>query len=352
MQRICHLRFYQCIFFMLSFCFTLNIFAAGNPSPFYSGVKYRGFNLSGGEFDTGFNLPFPIDALYFTKKGANVLRIPFKWEYIQPDLSKEIDFQSGNAKKLRELVETFTKAHIYVILDMHNFLRYPVENFHGPVIGEDSHATTEKFAAAWGSFAKQFKNNPYVFFDLMNEPLSDPPLILKNYNAAISYIRAAGFQNLLLLEGSDWSKMSTWIDKNAKDFVAENIHDPNNNYALNIHQYLDHEGGSTENCFPAQNVLTDIHFDTFILWVKSQKIPVFLTELGGANNSNCADAIHTVLNAVEKNPDQNHSGGFIGWAGWMGGHATAGFLLNLAPDASGNEKIQMTKGFALHLKNP
>lgn len=321
------------------------------PTPaVYTGVKYHGFNLSGGEFDSAFNLPYATDALYFIRKGANILRIPFKWEYIQPDLSKPIDFSTGNAKKLNDLVTTFTKAHLFVILDMHNFLRYPSNNFQGPVIGNDANATTEKFALAWGSFAKQFKNNNYVFFDLMNEPLADPELILKNYNAALDVIRKEGFDNLVLLEGSDWSKMSTWTNKNAKYFIASNIHDPQNNYALSIHQYFDDEGGSTNNCFSSLEVLTKIHFDSFVTWIKTQKVPIFLTELGGANNQNCADTIQTVLTAVENHPDENHAGGFIGWAGWMGGHATSGFLLNLMPDANGIEKIQMTKGFSLHLK--
>jgi endoglucanase len=322
------------------------------PTPkSYSGVKYRGFNLSGGEFDSGFHLPYPADALYFVQKGANIFRIPFKWEYIQPDLNQPINFNVGNAKQLNDLVAVLTKAHIYVILDMHNFLRYPTEAFHGPVIGKDSPATTEKFALAWGSFATQFKNNQYVFFDLMNEPLADPDFILKNYQVVIQTIRARGFKNLLLLEGSDWSKMSTWVTKNGAYFTSDNIHDPENNYALSIHQYFDDAGGSTDTCFASKDVLTKIHFSDFLQWVKNQKMPVFLTELGGANNQNCANAIDTLLTAVENNSYQNHVGGFIGWTGWMGGHATAGFLLNLLPDSPTHEKTQMRQGFELHLKN-
>lgn len=320
------------------------------PSPsIYQGVIYRGINLSGGEFDSAFNLPFAKDALYFVQKGANTVRIPFKWEYIQPDLTKPIDFTQGNAKKLVDLVGELTHAGIYVILDMHNYLRYPSQMFNGPVIGLNSPATTHLYAQAWASFAEQFKNNDHVFFDLMNEPLADPKLILTNYNAAIIAIRSKGFKNLLLLEGNDWSKMSTWMKENASTFIPTNIHDPDNNYAINVHQYFNDEGGNTATCFDPTILLEKIHFNDFIQWVKANKVRVFLSELGGADNTTCAADINKLLTLIESNPHQENVGGFIGWTAWMGGHAASGFLLDLAPNKNGSEKIQMSAGLDRHL---
>lgn len=330
------------------------------PTPTtYKNVPHRGVNLTGAEYDYAFQLPDAESALYFVKKGMNSIRIPFKWEYLQPaaELGKPLDFNKGNAKKYAALVKQLTDAKITVIIDMHNYMRYQ-----SGVIGVDSIATTQHYSSIWSDFARQYKDNPYVIFDLMNEPHDlNPADLIKNYNAAIAAIRTQGFNNIILLEGSAWSGLESWTDgeanSNANVFANGAIHDPKNNYAINVHQYYDHAGGGTRVC-QTENLLQTFKFQAFLDWLRANKVAAFLTETGGAANEGCASAINQLLTAVEANPASNiHEGGFLGWNGWDAGRNTDNgpyrkddlFYLG---DFDTPEKIQMQQGFNLHLTAP
>lgn len=91
-----------------------------------------------------------------------------------------------------------TSKGAYVILDPHNYARYP---YNGAVIGASgSDVTTQNFATFWSMLASLFMSNPNVFFGLMNEPNSmTTELWLADANAAIAAIRGTGAQNLILV---------------------------------------------------------------------------------------------------------------------------------------------------------
>lgn len=324
----------------------------------YKEIPYRGINLAGGDFDSGFQLPYPADALYFIQKGMNTVRLPFKWEYVQSDFSQPIDFSSGNAQQISVLVDTLTAANITVILDMHNYMRY-----NNQIIGASAVNTTN-YANAWGNFGAQFKGNNLVFFDLMNEPNTMPTeLILTNYNAAISSIRAAGFSNTLLLEGNAWSGINSWTQNwygtsNALVFVPSNITDPQNNYWINVHEYFtDPDGGGSGigDCVDPNSLLEIEQFSTFVEWLEQQDLTAFLTETSGEATTNCIADIDEFLTAVEQNPvNNNRLSGFIGYTLWAGGHAWQGsnYPLDLAPNSDGSEQPQMREAVDHHLTPP
>ena len=79
----------------------------------------------------------------------------------------------------------------------------------GSIIGNWSDpkaATTEQFGEFWGELASRFKHNEKVIFGLMNEPWgTNTSLVLKNDQAAIDHIRAAGCKQLILAPGNDWT---------------------------------------------------------------------------------------------------------------------------------------------------
>ncbi len=328
------------------------------PTPSsYSGVMYRGVNLAGAEFDDAFHIPYASDALYYVQKGMNIMRIPFKLEYIQPNLSVPIDFTQGDASELVSLVNTLTDAKIYVIFDMHNYMRY-----NNQIIGQSPSVTAKNYADAWGQIAGQFKGNAYVFFDLMNEPHDmSTELILSNYNAAIASIRAQGADNLVLLEGNNYSGVAGWTQSwsgntpSSQVFLPANIKDPSNNYAINVHEYFDSPtggGGGSNECIDPSTVLTVEKFQDFIAYLQTYKLRAILTELGGLATANCCGCIDNFLTAVEQHPASQDVGGFIGWSAWAGGHSWGSYPLNLTPNPDGSEKMQMTQGFEKHLTPP
>lgn len=336
-----------------------NVAPIAPPTVYPSGILYRGINLSGGEFDSGFYLPGASEMIYFISKGMNITRIPFKWEYIQPNLDLPIDFSSGHALQIVDLINALVDAHVYVLLDMHNYMRYD-----GQVIGASS-VTTTQYATAWGELAAQFHGSSphnystYLFFDLMNEPHDmDTHLILTNYNAAIAAIRDQGANNLVLLEGNCWSCLGTWFTdcgngSNATVFVPGNIIDPANNYALGPHQYLDASpcGSGYSNCLNPSSVLSDNNFTGFTDYLRTNNLRAFLGEINGIASSNCYDCINTYLTAVEENAYSEGNGGFIGWCAWSAGHAWPPTdPLNLT--WFGSDAPQITEAFSLHLTAP
>ena len=354
------------------------------PTPtVYNTLQYRGVNLSGAEFEKPYNLtPSAFDAYYFVTKGMNTVRIPFRWEYLQPNLGLAIDFTKGYGKQLMDLVGTLSNAGIYVIVDMHNYMRYPLGSGNdGPVIGVDSKATAVLYAKAWQEIAAEIMrrnyNNNYVLLDLMNEPwssrgesLSSSPsklsteIILDNYIAAMTAIRSVGFKGMLLLEGNAFSGLLDWEANyygtpNATVFMPKNI--PDSNYAINVHQYLGQNAApTTTDCVTPSTLLTLKNFSQFVTWMSTNKVPVILTETGGIPSSNCTQDINIFLSALESNAYQPGQGGFIGWLGWTGGDAwypvsdsnfQKQFLI--APKINGSEAIQMQQGaFGGHLSAP
>ena len=277
-------------------------FATASPPPCYSssfptpqtygtGTTYRGFNLAGCDFET-FSPPCACDAIYFMNQGANVMRLPVLWEFLQPNLNTVIDFTTGYAGIYAQIVSTLTNAGVKVIIDMHNYMRYNISSpgsvITGPnyIIGMNypdgssyvAGPTVTQYASAWGQIATYFATNTNVIFDLMNEPNDmSTQLILDNYNAAIAQVRyaeqLAGVDpHLILLEGNGFSCLGAWVNpnsdyggqcnasntgspstgcaecgtgscnacvlSNASVFTPSNIVDTGNNYAINVHNYF------------------------------------------------------------------------------------------------------------------
>ena len=84
--------------------------------------------MTGAEWGDTFNeISWPDVKLaqYFVEKGMNTFRLSIRWKYIQPDLTKPIDFVSpGYGKQVDQFIKTLTDARIYFILDVHNYMHY------------------------------------------------------------------------------------------------------------------------------------------------------------------------------------------------------------------------------------
>merc|ERR1712137_554253 len=99
---------------------------------------------------------------------------------------------------------------------------------------------------------------PNVVFAMMNEPNSMPTQLWANTaQAAMLAIRATGANQLVLVPGNGWTGAHSWLESwydtsddslsNAAAF--ENFSDPADNFAFEMHQYLDSDAsGSKEVC--------------------------------------------------------------------------------------------------------
>src|SRR5690606_29065306 len=121
-----------------------------------------GLNLSGAEFgknipgvfNTDYGYPGVADLDYFKEKGLRMVRFPFKWERVQPELGGELDpVELGRMKKF---VGEAAEREMLIILDMHNYGRRKIdgEEF---LIGTPE-VKIKHVADAWRKIAFEFKS--------------------------------------------------------------------------------------------------------------------------------------------------------------------------------------------------
>lgn len=208
------------------------------------------------------------------------------------------------------------------ILDPHNYMRYnnpSSQPMSGSVIGNSSDpeaATTEQFAEFWGELASRFVDNERVLFGIMNEPHDMPTeLVFKNNQAAVDAIRATGAKNLILVPGNNWSGGHSWTQNWGGDLLPNSefmgkIEDPENNWVLDIHEYLDTDYSGTKNeCVNPY----DVAMAELTAWLKENKLKAMVTEFGGSDTEQCAEMLTDALEYLETNEE------YIGWTAWAAG---------------------------------
>jgi endoglucanase len=277
----------------------------------FSKVKFRGVNIPGFEYPTGAMAPLVQDLPYYVKKGMNTFRLPVRWEFFQPDLNK--GFDEKYAAAVKKFVDHATSRGATVILDVHNYMRYD-----GKVIDVDGPVKSHHFAALWSYLAKIYKDNPRVIFNLMNEPFSmDTALALSIQKKAMDAIRATGATNLILVSGTDWSHLISWVSNgtqggqtkgcydygklNGDVFVKNAITD--SNFAYDVHMYYYVE----DQCKMERVQLMKE-------WLKKNNARAFIGEIAVDRDDMRTHAqVDEFLTMLEQNPDQ-----FIGWTIWAG----------------------------------
>lgn len=324
---------------------TLLIYVAGRAN---AQVQFAGVNLAGAEFGDG-NLPgtynqhytYPTRAEvdYFTGKGMNIFRLPFRWERLQPTAQGNLN--TTELSRIKSFVSYVSSKKAYVVLDPHNYARY-----YGEVIGSEGLPVTA-FGDFWKKVALQFKDNPYVIFGLMNEPHDmATELWLEGANAAIAAIRSAGAENLILVPGNGWSGAHSWSSSwygTSNSQVMLNIVDSLNNYAYEVHQYLDsNSSGSSATCVSTGTGVDRLK--SFTSWLRTHNKRGFLGEFGTAANETCLTGIDNMLAYINENADV-----WLGWTWWAAGPWWGNYMFSVEPE-NGQDKPQMAV-LEKHLEN-
>src|SRR3954469_15569333 len=197
-----------------------------------------GVNLAGGEFGTNYIYPNNQEIDYYVSKGMDVIRIPFKWERLQPVQAGALD--QTELSRLKASVDYATSKGLKVVLDVHNYGKG-----YGSVVG--SAATPDSsFADLWSKLATTFKANPEVIFGLMNEPNSqNATQWVASANLAIDAIRDAGASQQILVPGAYHDAAQSWVSSDNDTVVGQGVVDPLNNYSFEVHQYLDANNSGT-----------------------------------------------------------------------------------------------------------
>lgn len=216
-----------------------------------------GVNIAGAEF-AGHELPgiegrhygWPTAECldYWRAKGVRLIRLPFRWERLQPELMKEFD--PGYSAGLDRSVKLMQDRNMQVILDVHNYAMY-----RGKVIGSEE-VPREAFADLWRRLATEFKDNPAIWgYGLMNEP-SGKCEWLKTAQAAIDAIRAVDPKTRIVVANDypGWATtravqrekdLAAWAEQHMPIPTPDALHDPAQNLVFEVHVYFDHDASGT-----------------------------------------------------------------------------------------------------------
>ncbi|HVW93016.1 MAG TPA: cellulase family glycosylhydrolase [Devosia sp.] len=153
----------------------------------------RGVNVSGPNW-VWHHKTAPDAALIADCWGFNLVRVNIflfpETKYPQVDDNNDLD----------AIVQAFTSRGIVVVIEAHDR------------IGSFFAGADLKYLADWyAGLARKYRGNPYVWFDIMNEPGGygppDGDKWLLTHRTAIAAIRdTAGADNIILVEGTTWGQ--------------------------------------------------------------------------------------------------------------------------------------------------
>lgn len=311
------------------------LFVLTTNAAFYTGINLAGLEFGEsaipGTVNQHYAFPTTNEVDYYMGKGMNIFRLPFLWERLQP--TGRGPFSAIYFTYIDNFVHYVTNIKgATVIIDPHNYARY----FHVLVSQKGP-----EFVDLWIRLANLYKNNSKVIFGLMNEPHT---MLTSDWlyaaNLAIAGIRQTGATNLILVPGNAWSGAHSWYDNwydasgksNAQ--VMKGVVDPGNNYAFEVHQYMDYNyGGLADTCLSATT--GSQMMVAFTTWLRTNNYKGFLGEFAGGNNQVCNAAVTDLLNYVQSNQDV-----YLGWTWWAGGPMWGNYKFTLNP-VNGNDAPQM-----------
>ena len=299
-------------------------------------LPLTGVNLSGGEWNikpskgTNYFYPTKTEIVYFAGQGMNCFRYPFRWESLQP--APRAPLVKVALDQLKASVRFATEKKLTVILDPHNSARY------GTNIVGASAISIGDFADFWARLAVEFKDDPCVWFGLVNEPHDmSTKLWFETANAAIAAIRATGATNMILVPGNHWSGAHSWTGggENSNAKWALTIKDPLNHWALEVHQYVDADSSGTKQ-FVVSPTIGAERLVKFVSWCRQNHLRALLGEFGVPVVPTGEETLHNMLQSMERDSDV-----WLGWTWWAAGARWGDYLFSIEPRADGTERPQM-----------
>ncbi|NCC22331.1 MAG: hypothetical protein EOM26_07700, partial [Alphaproteobacteria bacterium] len=169
-----------------------------------------------------------------------------------------------------------------------------------------------------------FGGDDSVWFNLMNEPYDVSATKWAGITQqVVDDLRADGIDNKLLLSGTAWSGAHSWVSSgNAAAY--ENFHDPLNNFAFDVHQYLDGDSSGTSGSSVSGAGSTRLVKITE--WAEANGFKLFLGEAGVADDSQSIKEMGDMLQYME-----DHSGAWLGWSLWGAGPWWGNYYFEINP---------------------
>lgn len=277
--------------------------------------RLTGVNLAGAEFNSSklpgvifkdYTYPSSAELTYIAAQNANVIRLPFRWERIQPQLNGPLD--PAELKRLQTTISQARQLGLCVLLDVHNYGTYHAE----PLI---TVALQDGFVALWLALAAQLDNSDYVALGLMNEPAHIPLITWATLaKRTLAALRAAGADHLVVVGGGGWNGLHSWFNEkdgysNATAFA--DLNDPLNRSVIEVHQYADsYYAGMKQDCHPPEHF--EPKFARIGQWAKDNELQLFLGEFGMDASTPCLQVLERFLQLMQSRE-------WKGWTYWAAG---------------------------------
>ncbi len=290
--------------------------SAAHASNCLSSPRLTGVNIAGAEFNSkrlpgvifkDYTYPKDSELAYIAAQGANIIRLPFRWERLQPEANKAL-----NADELKRLKNTVNKASaqgLCVLLDVHNYAEYYGESF------EEKPALEDAFVDLWKRLADEFTDPTQTIYGLMNEPAHIP---VKQWadlaKRTVKTLRDEGATNRIFVGGGSWSGLHDWFKPkgettNAAEFAT--LSDPLKRTTIEVHQYADEwYSGTKTDCHPPDHF--DPKFERISAWAAEHNQQLFLGEFGMATTEECLQVLERILSLMEGSV-------WKGWTYWAAG---------------------------------
>jgi endoglucanase len=312
----------------------------------FSQSSNYGVNLAGLDFGpnvipgiagSNFFVPNAAELDYYNSKGLSLIRLPFLWERAQPTLGGNLD--ETYMGYIDGIVAAASDRNMSIILDMHNYARYPQA---GKVIGTTGGPTLDNFKDVWSKIALRYKDQTAVWgFDLMNEPHNlGSTTWFTIAQTGIDAIRMQDQTHVIFIEGDNWSKGNTWSSVNDN---LKNLVDPNTNLIFQAHQYFDNDQSGQYLASKNQNTVAGAGATTntgvgditpFVDWLNTNNLKGIVGEYGVPNNSDLTNWNQLLTNFMDY-IQQNCVGGTY----WAGGPAWGNYVTSIEPTKSGTNYI-------------
>jgi endoglucanase len=286
------------------------------------------FNPDGDRLHFDYTYPTKSEIDYYTGKGARIVRIPFLAKRVTVSDGKQHLAPSEDLSIIAELTDYAATKDALVVLDMHDY----GASRSGKLIGRDP-GSVDEFAATWETIARHFKDRPNVVFGLMNEPNRQTAAEwLTGANAAVAAIRRTGAKQLVLVPGSYWDSAHTWTSTDNAE-VMLGVQDSANNFAFEVHQYLDEDNSGTHTSVVPDAGTTRL--EAFTDWARKHRVKGFLGEFGWADNPQAHREGRGLLCFMSRNRDV-----WLGWTYWAGGPWWGEYMFSVEP-RDGVDRPQM-----------
>ena len=304
------------------------------------GVERSTFsNAAPGRYGQDYTFPRADTVEYFSKAGVDLIRLPFRWERIQPKLNGELD--KKYLDRIKKVTRTALENNAFVILDLHNYGRYhkqvdgmPCECVIDQSVHGEVHVSRHHFADLWKRLALEFRGaNSVVGYGLMNEPHDMGSSNWKEISQlAVDVIRKIDRETAIVVSGDEWASAERFAEINGD---KPWIRDPANHVVYEAHCYFDQDGsGKYSQSYDAE-LTTDQDLSQrgaervapFLNWCRRNRVRGLIGEFGTPDDSRWGKVTLGFLKACQEAQ--------VGVCYWAAGEWWGDYPLSIQPRDNG-----------------